>query len=259
MIDLHCHLLPAVDDGPGDLTESVAMARAALRDGVRTIVATPHGTDWGTGFAGGSEALSQWTSDLESELARRGLELRVLPGLEVYLTPETPELHQREQLSTLNSSRYMLVEFPFHILPVYAEQTLFQLRMRHVAPLIAHPERNATIARNPETLRSYVERGMLVQVTAGSLTGFFGPEVRRAAEYLVAHRMAHVIASDAHSSSARPPVLSAGVKRATELIGEQEAIAMVTSTPDAIVSDREVAVLEPLPSRQRSWFPFGNR
>lgn len=257
MIDLHCHLLPEVDDGPATVEDAVAMARMAVQDGVRTIVATPHGAEWS--YTGDESETRDRTAALRSELAARGVDLELLTGLEVYLTPDAATLHAQGRIFTLNGSRYILVEFPMQGVPAYAEQTLFDLQIRRLTPVIAHPERNSQIADNPEIVSRMVDRGMLVQVTAASVVGIFGARTRAAAELLLTRGLAHLLASDAHSIGGRSPVLSGAVRRASKLIGEAAATAMVTTAPAAVLRDAEVASPEPRPARRRSWFPFGRK
>ena len=251
MIDLHCHILPHVDDGPADMEEAVALGRALIEDGVDIAVATPHGA--GLLRPGAEAEIREQLAGVQMELARRGLALSLLAGLEVLLTPETPALCREGSALTLNSGRYLLVELPPSMVPPFAGEMLFQLQLMGLVPVIAHPERNLEIASNPGLLRGMVDRGMLVQVTAGSLVGAYGTTVRKAAEALLKRGLAHVIASDAHSAAERPPLIRAGVRRAEELLGEEAALAMVTSTPEAILDGRDVLPQEPRPSPRRSW------
>lgn len=255
MIDLHCHILPGVDDGAATLDDSVAMARVAVGDGTTTIVATPHGSDWV--YKGNLDETRARIAGVQAELDRLGIGLELLPGLEVHAGPEMASAYARGEIFALNSSRYLMVEFPLQSVPLFAEQALFDLQLKRIVPIIAHPERNQAIATRPELLWPLVERGMLVQITAGSLTGLFGSRTQEIAEMLVTRRVAHVIASDAHSAKWRTPELSAAVRRAAELIGEEAAREMVVDTPRAILRDEVVEVPTPLPPEQRrSWFPF---
>lgn len=256
MIDIHCHILPGVDDGAAALDDSVAIAEAAVVDGTRTVVATPHGAGWA--YTGSLSETQRRVSELQAELTRREVDLEVLVGLEVHVTPELASLHAQGSIYTLNGSRYLLVEFPPQVLPAYTDQVLFDLQLRQLVPVIAHPERNLVIAAKPEILWRMVSRGMLAQVTAGSLTGLFGPKTREVAELLVTHHMVHVIASDAHSVAGRGPALSAAVRRVGELIGREAAGSMVTTRPLAILRNESVQAPEPEPlEERRSWFHFG--
>lgn len=257
MIDLHCHILPGVDDGPSRVEDSVDMARVAVQDGVRTIVATPHGAQWV--YTGNAIETEHRVEALKWELSRQALELDLVHGLEVYLSHETASLHSEGRVFGLNGGRYLLIEFPVNVVPPFTEQVLFELQLRQVVPVIAHPERNQEIAARPKLLRRLVSRGMLAQVTAGSLTGYFGSATRRTAEAMLQDGLVHIIASDAHSANGRSPSLSGAVRRASELIGDEAARAMVTGTPAAILRDEAVVVPEPRPAPRRSWFPFGRK
>lgn len=256
MIDLHCHILPGIDDGPGTMEDAVEMARVAARDGIHTIVATPHAADWTLAYKGDVAELDARIAQLQMEVDRQEIPLRILSGLEVYLTPETPSMYERGSIFSLNSSRYVLVEFPFEVFPAYTEHVLFELQLRGLVPLIAHAERYTELASKLEVLEQMVMRGMLLQVTSGSLLGYFGSQVRETAETLLTRRMAHVIASDGHSPVRRAPQLSEAVRRAAQIAGEEAATKMVTAVPLAIVEDRDVTVPEPEPASRRSWFPF---
>jgi protein-tyrosine phosphatase len=259
MIDLHCHILPGIDDGPASLEDAVRMARIAVEDGIHTLVTTPHGVDWASTHGGDESDLRHEIAALQGELRRQELDLEILPGMEVHLLPETPSLYRGKQVFTLNSSRYILVEFPIHSFPIYAEDTLFNLQVHKLVPVIAHAERYSALAERPELLEQMVARGMLLQITAGSLMGQFGAQAREMAETLITRRMAHVMASDGHSVSRRPPILSGGLQRAGQLVGEDIALEMVTTVPAAILRNEEVTVPEPVAIRRRSWFPFGHR
>ncbi len=254
MIDLHCHILPGVDDGAATMEDAVAMARVAVNDGITKMVATPHGAEWL--YTGTLDETTARVQEVQAELDRLGIRLELLPGLEAYVAPDLAA-STRQAIYTLNSSRYMLVEFPLQSIPIYAEQVLFDLQLKQIVPIIAHPERNQAIAAKPEMLWPMVERGMLVQVTAGSLTGLFGAKTREVAELLLTKQVAHIIASDAHSATWRSPELSAAMARAAELIGQDAAEAMVGATPEAILHDEPVEAPVPLPMEQRrSWFSF---
>jgi protein-tyrosine phosphatase len=138
-----------------------------------------------------------------------------------------------------------MVEFDFMSLPYQGEEVLFQLISHGIIPVITHPERNLEIARSPQRYYQMIKMGCLGQVTAMSLTGEFGSEVRRVAERLVAHRLIHFIASDTHSVRERPPFLSPAVREAEKIVGREEAQKMVTEYPQALLEGRRPDVPEP--------------
>ncbi|MBI2864637.1 MAG: hypothetical protein HYX94_08770 [Chloroflexi bacterium] len=256
MIDIHTHILPGVDDGAQSLEDSLEMARAAAADGVRTIVATPHGSEWSTG-CNWPEVVGR-VKALQTELDRSGVNVKVAPGLEVYLAPGLATQLEEGSAFPLNGGRYILVEMPLNQFPIYAEQAIFELQLRGLVPIVAHPERNAGIQKDPQKLQVLVERGALGQVTAASLSGGFGSRTRETARLLLQRNLVHVIASDAHSPAGhRSPILSAGVAEAASIIGEERAKAMVAAIPAAILDNREFKVEPPLEARRRAWAFWG--
>lgn len=248
MIDLHCHILPGLDDGAQTLEDSLEMARVAAGDGIRTMVATPHGAQWGT--ASTPEELEARVVQLQEALDSRGIPIHVLPGLENYLGPELTS----GQAIPLNHTRYLLVELPFEEFPYYAEPVLFQLQVKGYLPILAHPERNAALRADPEVLRRLVERGILVQLTAASLLGVFGRRTREASEAFLRQGLVHVLATDSHSAGGgRRPVLSEALDLASRLVGRERAQDLVTTTPERILKGEAVELEAPLEARPRRW------
>ncbi len=243
MIDIHCHILPGIDDGPETLEESLALCRAAAADGVRTIVATPHYRpgiyEWT-----GPEILGS-ISTLEAAVRSAGLDLRILPGAEVAVFPELPSVLEPGGMLMLNRGIYFLVEFRPLAIPANSEAFLAAFLEAGLVPVIAHPERNSWFMNHPEVLFPIVRRGALLQITAESLTGGLGPQARDFSVYLLKHNLAHVIASDGHNLDDRPVRLSKAVSLAADLVGEERALTMVTTVPDAIIAGRRRMVVEP--------------
>lgn len=259
MIDIHSHILPGLDDGAGDLAESLAMARVAVADGVEEIVATPHSSISGAVIEAATESgVQQRVQQFREALAEAGIPLRVCVGLEVWLTPGLLSARRAGRAFPINGGCYMLIELPAQMIPNYVEQTIFGLQVAGLRPILAHPERNREIERKLDLMYDLVGRGVLGQVTAGSLLGSFGGETKRLAEMMLTHNLVHVIASDAHSAEHRPPALAAAAKRAAELIGQERANAMVTTVPRSIVAGQPIDTPEPLPlQRKRRWLLWG--
>jgi protein-tyrosine phosphatase len=149
-------------------------------------------------------------------------------------------------MTVSDSKKYLFLEFPFHGIPYQAEAIIFQIMTRGIIPIITHPERNLEIEQRPQRYYEMIRMGCLGQVTAMSLTGEFGSRVRQIAERLLKNRLIHFIASDAHSTDGRPPILSEGVRAAEEIVGEEEAKKMVTEYPQAILEGRKPNVPEPI-------------
>ena len=237
MIDLHCHILPGVDDGPATMEQSIAMAAAALRDGTRTIVATPHSRD--INERGTVAAVRELAASLNAELRARDMPLDVLLGMENHLALDTPQQVDAGLALPMAGSNCILIELPFEFMPYHAADSLRSLRDRGLLPIIAHTERNLAIQREPQLLAGLVRDGAVSQVTAGSLTGEMGQDAQRTAEALLRLGLAHVISSDGHApDGARAPLLSQGVDAAAAIVGAEAARRMADAAPRALLEGR---------------------
>lgn len=282
MIDLHAHLLPGVDDGPSTWQEALEMLRIAQEDGVKTLVATSHqeGLD---GYHNTDAELTRSTEELQRRAQESGMAVTLLPGGEVRASPDlVARLERKEALTLADGGRYLLLEFPASEVPLYTNQLLFELQVHGITPIIAHPERNAGFAERPEALVPLVEAGALVQLTAASLSSRVSVETRTLAVLFLTHNLAHVLASDAHSATRRPPVLARYVSRVAAIVGEERALSLVKGTPERIVRGEPVVAPPTVPisgksrgqalklaralsrkkmeaSRRLRWFRFGRR
>lgn len=244
MIDLHCHILPDLDDGPATLDEAVTMCRIAAADGISTIVATPHyRPGW---FESTAEIRSLRLEALREALRREGIAMTILQGAELTVFPELPELLEREPELTINGTgTYFLVELPFQTEPLQWESFLRSLLAARKIPVLAHPERCAWLRRKPEKVLQFVKAGGLVQITGGSVLGEEGKEAREFASLLLQHRLVHVLSSDAHSAVERSPRLSDAVQAAAEVVDRSYAADLVSRHPGDIIAGKEVSA--PLP------------
>lgn len=258
MIDIHCHILPKTDDGSLSLEESVEMCRLAAEDGIKTIVATPHMFD-GVHTTPERDAIQEKISAVTTA---NGGRIEIVPGGEVRYSHEIfDEANDPQTRIKLNSTSYMLLEFPFQSVPPNIEQTIFQILNAGLTPVIAHPERNKRIQEHPEILVTLIERGAFSQLDAGSLTKSFGEEPYKSAKRILEAGLAHFIATDAHHAGRRRPILSTAVAVATELVGAEYARAMVEDNPAALIQDQAIPFqLEPdldaLFGRKKKWFAF---
>lgn len=247
MIDLHCHILPGLDDGPATFEESLEMCRGAAADGVRAIVATPHfkpGTYECTG-----KAVHAAVTQLNDALAREGLRVRVCAGAEVAVFPEMQAYLKPQWHLTINNGRYFLAEFPPLSVPARWDAFLLSFLAAGLRPIIAHPERNAWFMDHREALSNAVQKGLLVQITAASITGGFGQEVQAFCAYLLSRNLVHAIASDGHSADLRPALLAEAAGIAADLIGKERAAALTKTVPQAIVENRPLPSWEPVNAR----------
>lgn len=254
MYDLHSHILPGVDDGPENLEDAVEMARVAAGLGTTAMVATPHRKDVTERHS--VHDVRERLGAFNMELEERGIVLEILMGMENHLDMELPDAFSQGLALPIAGSRYALVEMPFFGRPNYLEEVLFQLQLSGVTPLLAHPERIEAVQRDPDLLAKFVERGMLSQITAGSIVGHFGGSVKRLTHSLLRRGLVHVIASDTHyAHGPRSPLLSEGVDAAAALVGEERAQAMVVDTPKAILGDQPIEFEPPTSDRApRRWW-----
>lgn len=204
--DIHSHILPAVDDGAVDEKTAAGMLRMACAGGTSHIIATPH-------FIAGavenpSALVREKCLELQGLADREGISISIHPGAEVFISPDIPELFDKGVICTLNDSSYILLELPMSGIPVYTEDILYELQLKGLTPVIAHPERNRDIFLNPGILAGMVNRGILAQVNSGSITGLYGRKIRRAALRLIKKGLIHFVASDAHTCRLRSPLLS---------------------------------------------------
>lgn len=252
MVDLHSHILAGIDDGPADLEESIGVARDAAADGVRTLAATPHLRRDHPSVP--LHDLARRCVALNEQLERASIDLHVVAGGEVDILwgqEATPADIRAASFGQRGSD--LLLETPYGPLPPAFEELVFRLSAQGLRLLLAHPERSPTFQRDPGRLAALVQRGVLVQVTAGSLAKADKRSAsRRLALNLVEHGLAHVIASDAHTSAlGRPPGLSAGVAAAAQ-VAPARARWMVTDAPAAILAGERLPP-PPAETRSRPW------
>ncbi|QJX64163.1 tyrosine protein phosphatase [Niallia circulans] len=201
MIDIHCHILPGVDDGPKILEESLNMAKLAVQEGIKTIIATPHHKN--NQYNNLKSKISLSVNDLNTALKQENIPLKILPGQEVRIYGEVIEDFYKEEILTLNFSRYLFIEFPSSSVPRYAERLLYELQTEGIIPIIVHPERNKELQEKPHLIYNLVKNGALTQITASSLVGYFGKSVKKFSEQLIENNLTHFVASDAHNINNR--------------------------------------------------------
>ena len=239
MYDIHCHLLPEIDDGSPDLEYSLAMARFAQAHGTTHMVVTPH---IHPGRYNNDKAIIEATFlRFKQAVADDGLKLQLGMAAEFRLSAEVLTLFAEKRIPFLGETdgiSTLLLELPHDQVPPGSENLVDWLAARKCRAMIAHPERNKEIMRNPERLRPFLDRDCLTQVTAGSLVGRFGQTAQAIAEQLLTEGKVDVLATDSHNLKHRTPDLSEGYRRAVELIGEEAATKLVVDNPRAIVDSQ---------------------
>lgn len=234
LIDIHAHILPGMDDGPSTLEKSIRMALIALEDGIHTIIATPHCHN-GVYFNSKDSIISA-CERFNQSLRQNNIDLIVLPGCEAHLSPEILDELERDNLLTLNDNgRYLSVELPDPFIPGTAINFINRMRDRGIVPVITHPERNSLLRRDMEILRDLISAGALSQVTAASITGHFGKGAMRSGVKILKQGMAHLIASDAHSTKSRPPILSEAIRRLSSIMDDKEVKKICYDNPGMVI------------------------
>jgi protein-tyrosine phosphatase len=207
MKDIHCHILPFMDDGAANWESALAMAHDAYRDGITSVIATPHHANGQ--YMNNSASIREAVDLMNEKLRQHGNPLLVLPGQEIRVYGDLLDDLERGQLLSLADSRYILLEMPSSRVPRNMEEICHELIIQGFVPVIAHPERNAEVAADPSKLERLIELGSLGQVTAQSLAGVFGNKLQKLSLELCRRNAVHVLASDAHDSVHRPFGLNA--------------------------------------------------
>lgn len=238
MVDIHAHILPGFDDGAQTFAEALEMARQAADDGIKTIIATPHIIYPDRPHR---EKILLAVAALREYLAAEGVAIEILPGAEVHIAPDLGRLALARQVMTLcDAGRYLLLELPLGELPLFTEEVVFDLLTAGLTPIIAHPERNRDLAREPRLLRKLVDRGCLAQVSTGSVRGRFGREAQRAARRMLADGLIHFMASDGHGAERRRVLMAEARERVAEWCGVQTARALTSINPRMVAAGPEM-------------------
>jgi protein-tyrosine phosphatase len=251
MIDLHAHILPDVDDGPKTLEESIAMMYQAQADGIHEIVATPHTLN-GV-YTTTPETIQQKIDQLHDEMKKNDISVTIYPGMEIHICDDLHSRIENKRLISMNHSRYVLVELPAPLIPPQFKEIIFQLRLKGYYPILAHPERNFAVQKDPDIVYDFIEWGVFMQLTAVSVTGFFGGRIKKICKQMLQNRLVHFLASDAHSPDNRPPVLSEAYHKCEKILNDhKEALALIESNPKKVLENKPIEINEPI--RKKKWF-----
>jgi len=243
MIDIHAHLLPQVDDGPDSWEESLAIIRRGIEDGIKGVVCTSHVLDRL------DEKLEKKFIEKFEELKKRAgeanLKISLWLGSEIHCNAE---FNPESRIATINGNRkYALLELPLVGIPNDVEEIFFRLSVEEITVILAHPERNSVIAEKLEIAYDFIEKGVLLQSNAGSLTGQFGKHIKHTVFEMLDHRMIHFIASDCHSPHRRPMLLSQAYKIVTQRYGGKIAEKLFLVNPYRAVIGEEISPFSPIP------------
>jgi protein-tyrosine phosphatase len=245
LIDLHSHLLPGIDDGSKDLATSLAMARVASTDGISTIACTPHilpGV-----YNNNGPAIRNAVARLAESITEAGIPISLVTGADVHIAPDLDVRLRDGRVLTLNDSRYLLLEPPHHVLPPRLDDLIFGLQAAGYFPILTHPERLSWVEGHYDLIRRLVSSSVLMQITAGSVTGRFGRRPRYWAERMLDEGLCHLLATDAHNTEQRAPRMADARDVVAQRLGDDEAINLVLRRPQGILDDLSPAELPALP------------
>ena len=228
MVDLHCHILPGIDDGAKSMEESLEMAESAIADGITHLVATPHSSSrYGFDYA----RVRELRDELQGKIGDR---LQLATGCDFHMNPENiAALRTRAAEFCINQKDYLLVEFNEFAIPPSMDQALHELQLAGIRPIITHPERNGILRTQPERLKKWVRIGCYVQITANSLTGTFGPGAREDGLNWIGKGLVHFVSSDAHNLRNRPLRLKPAFEVVAAEYGQEAAQALFVENPAA--------------------------
>lgn len=243
MIDIHCHILPEVDDGAYSMEEALAMARLAVRSGVTEIITTPHFTGVPEEMQALEHIMRQFRR-LKAELKREQIPLQIHPGAEILCVPQTMELAREKLLPTLGDSNYVLTEFFFDATWEFMDATLEGIRELGYRPVVAHPERYGAVQRDIRLAQSWFERGFVLQVNKGSVLGAFGRRAEDAALRMLHRGIVHMLASDAHTSQVRTTDLEPARLWCLDHLGRSYTDILLQANPKRILNDRHMCRAE---------------
>jgi len=255
MVDLHCHILSGLDDGPESFEESLAMAEMAIADGVTHLVATPHANSV---HRFDYAAVCQRAAELQRAVGSR---LQLATGCDFHLSAENlAALKEDAPRFCIHQKMYLLVEFNDFSIPPQLDHVLYRMQLDGLRPIVTHPERNAILRAQSERLEKWIGNGCYAQVTGGSLIGAFGPNAKESAVRWIEQGLVHFVASDAHNTTRRPHKLREAYEAVQKEFGRAKAEALLLENPLAAFEGRALPyvgeVLNEKPKRKRFWL-FG--
>ena len=244
MIDLHCHMLPGIDDGARNLDMALEMARLAVADGITVTACTPH--IYPGLFENTVEGIREAVDEFRVELERADIPLQITYGADIQITPELVAGLNAGSLPTINQSRYFLFEPPHHVAPPGMLDLLHNVIATGYVPVITHPERLSYIEEHYDQFIAAVQMGAWIQLTGGALLGRFGGRVQKLSQRFLADGVTHLLASDGHNLKNRTPQLSEARAAAAIIVGEEEANRLVQERPRAILDNVDPTLVAPI-------------
>ncbi|MGN7387439.1 tyrosine-protein phosphatase [Sporosarcina sp. SAFN-015] len=250
MIDMHCHVLFGVDDGPKTIEDTIRIVEKAVKEGITDMIATPHA--FSPHYHVPKKEIEGQIRLLTDSLRAGKYPIKLHTGQEVRLHENVIEKIIEGEAMTLAGSRYLLLELPSQSIPLYIERVIQSMLEYNTIPIIAHPERNSAIAQKPARLERLIRLGAFAQVNAGSLSGHFGKRVQRLSIQLVEANLIHTYGSDVHDTKARPLLFNEGL-RYLEKKKKHDSIDILLENNERILKDDAFIVLDPEIPVKKKW------
>ncbi|MEE3953525.1 tyrosine-protein phosphatase [Peribacillus frigoritolerans] len=249
MIDIHCHILPGVDDGSSDMKESLNMAKNAVEAGITNIFATPHHLN--EKYVNVKMDIIDRIVMLNESLQQENIPLSIHLGQEVRIHRDIFTSLEKEEILTLDDNgTYLLLELPSGRVPTYTQEVIYELLLKGITPIIVHPERNKELNENHKLLFEFVQEGALTQLTSGSIIGNFGKSIQSFSKKIIEHNLAHFIATDAHNIGSRGFTLQQAYETITKTYGIQRTF-YFKENAEQLLKDQSPAVEKPLPFKKK--------
>ncbi|SIQ22007.1 protein-tyrosine phosphatase [Peribacillus simplex] len=249
MIDIHCHILPGVDDGSADMKESLSMAKNAAKAGITHIFATPHHLN--EKYVNVKSSIIDRAVRLNESLQQNNIPLIIHPGQEVRIHRDIFTSLENEEILTLdNNGTYLLLELPSGRVPTYTQDVIYELLLKGITPIIVHPERNKELIENHKLLFELVQEGALTQLTSGCIIGDFGKSIQSFSKKIIEHNLAHFIATDAHNIGSRGFTLQQAYETITKVYGIERTF-YFKENAEQLLKDQSPAVEKPVPFKKK--------
>ena len=249
MIDIHCHILPGVDDGSADMKESLNMARKAVEAGITHIYATPHHLN--EKYVNVKSSIIDRAMRLNESLQQNNIPLTIHLGQEVRVHRDIFNSLKKKEILTLDDNgTYLLLELPSGKVPTYTQEVIYELLLKGITPIIVHPERNKELIANHKLLFELVQEGALTQLTSGSIIGNFGKSIQSFSKKIIEHNLAHFIATDAHNIGSRGFTLQHAYETITKSYGIQRTF-YFKENAEQLLKNQSPAVEKPVPFKRK--------
>lgn len=249
MIDIHCHILPGVDDGSADMKESMNMARKAVEAGITHLFATPHHLN--EKYVNVKSDIIERVVRLNGSLKQNNIPLTIHLGQEVRIHREIfTSLEKKEILTLDDNGTYLLLELPSGKVPTYTQEVIYELLLKGITPIIVHPERNKELIANHKLLFELVQEGALTQITSGSIIGNFGKSIQSFSNKIIQHNLAHLIATDAHNIGSRGFTLQQAYETISKVHGVERTFHFKENA-EQLLKDQSPAVEKPVPFKKK--------